>query len=40
VAKNIAWDHLGGDRLGAQAHGLGDMRFHPRIDLGEGADGA
>jgi hypothetical protein len=36
----VTRDHLGRDRLGGQAHGLCNMLFHARIDVGEGADGA
>jgi hypothetical protein len=36
----VARDHLGRDRLDRQAHLLGDMLFHARIDIGEGADRA
>ena len=36
----VARDHLGRDRLRHQPHRLGDMRFHARIDLREGADRA
>ena len=36
----VARDDLRRDRLDAQAHRLGDMRFDARIDLGEGADRA
>ena len=36
----VARDDLGRDRLDGKPHGLGDMRFDARIDLGEGADRA
>jgi hypothetical protein len=36
----VARDHLGRDRLGRQAHGLRNMLFDARIDVGEGADSA
>ena len=36
----VARDDLGRDRLDREAHGLGDVRLHPRIDLRKGADRA
>ena len=36
----VARDHLRRDRLGAEAEGAGDVLLDPRIDIGEGADGA
>ena len=36
----VARDDLGRDRFGGQAHGLGDMLFNARINVGEGADRA
>jgi hypothetical protein len=34
----VAGDDLGRNRLDAKPHGLGDVLFHTRIDLREGAD--
>ena len=36
----VARDHLGGDRLGPQPHGAGDVILDARVDIGESADGA
>src|SRR5207302_693072 len=36
----VARDDLGGDRLDGQAQLFGDIFLHPRVDVGEGADGA
>jgi hypothetical protein len=36
----VARDHLGRDRLRHESHRLGDVLFHARVDLREGADGA
>ena len=36
----VARDHLRGDRLGREAHLVGDVGLDARIDVGEGADGA
>ncbi len=36
----VARDDLGRDRLGRQPQPLGDIRFHARIEMGEGADRA
>jgi hypothetical protein len=36
----VARDDLRGDRLDGKAELLGDMLLHPRIHIGEGADGA
>ena len=40
VGMAVARDDLGGDRLHRQAHLLGDMFFHRRINIGKRADGA
>ena len=34
----VARNHLGRDRLGHEAEAGGDDGFHPRVDIGEGAD--
>ena len=36
----VTRDNLRGDRLNREAELFGDMRFHARVDVGEGADRA
>src|ERR1700741_1252187 len=40
VAKNIAWRSRGMTWVDGEAELFRDMRLHPRVDIGEGADRA